>query len=91
MLVYIGAISTVSRPKVNFDISIESGGQFSVKSSQAGIDKKCSNGDLPCKQARFTMSTYLCIQCAQTFTLEHHFAGSLFGRYVNRDATKGIF
>ena len=27
-------------------------------------------------EARFTMSTYLCIQCAQSFTLEHYFAGS---------------
>ena len=42
-------------------------------------------------EARFTMSTYLCIQCAQSFTLEHHFAGSLFERYINRNATKGIF
>ena len=42
-------------------------------------------------EARFTMSTYLCIQCAQSFTLEHYFAGSLFERYINRDATEGIF
>ena len=42
-------------------------------------------------EARFTVSTYLCIQCAQSFTLEHYFAGSLFERYIDRDATKGIF
>ena len=38
-------------------------------------------------EARFTMSTYLCIQCAQSFALEHYFAGSLFERYINREAT----
>ena len=42
-------------------------------------------------EARFTMSTYLCIQCAQSFTFEHYFAGSLFERYINIYATKGIF
>ena len=42
-------------------------------------------------EARFTMSTYLCIQCIQSFTFEHYFAGSVFERYINRDATKGIF
>ena len=42
-------------------------------------------------EGRFTMSTYLCIHCAQSFTLEHYFAGSLFERYINSDATKGIF
>ena len=42
-------------------------------------------------EARFKMLTYLCIQCAQSFTLEHYFAGSLFERYIDRDATKGIF
>ena len=31
-------------------------------------------------EARFTMSTYLCIQCAQSFTLENCFVGSLFER-----------
>ena len=42
-------------------------------------------------EARFTMSTYLCIQCAQSFALEHYFAGSLFEKYINRNATKGVF
>ena len=42
-------------------------------------------------EARFRMSTYLCIQCAQSLTLEHYFAGSLFERYINRNATKALF
>ena len=42
-------------------------------------------------EARFTMSTYLCIQCAQSFTLEHYFAGILFETYINRNVTKGVF
>ena len=42
-------------------------------------------------ETRFTMSTYLCIQYAQSFTLEHYFAGSLFETYINSDVTKGIF
>ena len=36
------------------------------------------------------MSTYLCIQCAQTFTLEHHFAGSLFEDMLIEMRQKGF-
>ena len=42
-------------------------------------------------EARFTMSTYLCIHCSQSFTLEHYFIGSLFQIYINRKATKAYF
>ena len=42
-------------------------------------------------EARFMMSTYLCIHCSQSFTLEHYFVGSLFEIYINRDVSKGIF
>ena len=42
-------------------------------------------------EARFTISAYLCIHCPQTFTLEHYFLGSLFKRYINREATNCIF
>ena len=42
-------------------------------------------------EGRFTMSTYLCIPCSQSFTLEHHFAGSLFERYINKKVAKGFF
>ena len=42
-------------------------------------------------EARFTLSAYLCMQCAQSLTLEHYFAGSLFERYINRNATKALF
>ena len=42
-------------------------------------------------EARFTMSTYLCMQCAQSFALEHYFVGSVFERYINRNATNGVF
>ena len=41
--------------------------------------------------ARFTMSTYLCINCSQSFTLGHYFVGSLFKRYTNRKVTKDFF
>ena len=37
------------------------------------------------------MSTYLRIHCAQSFTLEQDFVGSLFERYISKEATKGIF
>ena len=37
------------------------------------------------------MSTYLCIPCSQSFTLEQDFVGSLFERYISKEATKGIF
>ena len=49
---------------------------------------------LPCQQWRQGLGgelTYLCIHCSQSFTLEHYFVGSLFERYINRKATKGIF
>ena len=42
-------------------------------------------------EARFTMSTYLCIHCSQSFILDHYYVGSLFERYINREGTKGIF
>ena len=42
-------------------------------------------------EARFTMSTYLCIHCSQSFTLEHYFVGSFFKRYNNGEATKDVF
>ena len=42
-------------------------------------------------EARFTMSTYLCIQFAQSFALEHYFADCAFDKYINRNATKGVF
>ena len=42
-------------------------------------------------EARFTMWTYLCIHCSQSFTAEHYFVGSLFETYINQKATKGIF
>ena len=42
-------------------------------------------------EARFTMSTHLCIHCSQSFTLEHYFIGSLFERYINRKVTNDIF
>ena len=41
-------------------------------------------------EARFTMSAYLCIHFLQSFTFEHYFVDSLFERYTNREATKGI-
>ena len=42
-------------------------------------------------EARFTMSTYLCIHCSQSFTLEHYFVGSLLERYICKEMTKGTF
>ena len=42
-------------------------------------------------EARCTIPTYLCILCSQSFTLEHYFLGSLFRRYIDRQAVKGIF
>ena len=42
-------------------------------------------------EGRFTMSTYICIPCSQSFTFEHYFVGSLFEKYIDREATKGIF
>ena len=42
-------------------------------------------------EARFTMLTYLCIHCSQSFTLEHYFVGSLVERYICREVTKGTF
>ena len=42
-------------------------------------------------EARFTMLTYLCIHCSQSFTLEQYFLGSLFEKYIDREGTKGIF
>merc|ERR1711991_1006502 len=42
-------------------------------------------------EARFTMLTYLCIHCSQSFTLENYFVGSLFETYINRKATKIVF
>ena len=42
-------------------------------------------------EARFTMLTYLCIHCSQSFTLEHYFVGSLVERYIRREMTKGVF
>ena len=42
-------------------------------------------------EARFTMLTYLCKHCSQSFTLEQYFVGSLFDKYIGREATKGIF
>ena len=42
-------------------------------------------------EARFTMLTYVCIHCSQSFTHEHYFVDSLFKRYISRKATKGIF
>ena len=42
-------------------------------------------------EARFTILTYLCIHCSQSFTFEHYFVGSLFKRHIDRKATKGIF
>ena len=41
--------------------------------------------------ARFTISTYLCIHCSQSFTLENYFIGSLFKKQINKKGTKGIF
>ena len=41
-------------------------------------------------EARFTMLTYLCIHCSQSFTLEHYSVGSLLERYINREAANGI-
>ena len=42
-------------------------------------------------EGRFTMSTYLCIHCSQSLTLEHYFVGSLIERYIDGEATTGIF
>ena len=42
-------------------------------------------------EAKFKMSTYLYIHCSQSITFEHYCIGSLFERYINRKATKGIF
>ena len=42
-------------------------------------------------EARFTMLTYLCIHCSQSFTLEYYFVGSLFERYIRRKVIKGTF
>ena len=42
-------------------------------------------------EARFTMSTYLCIHCSQGCTIEHYLVGSLVERYINRPVTKGVF
>ena len=39
-------------------------------------------------EARFTMLTYLCIRCSQSFTPEHYFIGGLSERYINRKVTK---
>jgi len=42
-------------------------------------------------EARFTLSTYLCIHCSQGCTIEHYLVGSLVERYINRPVTKGVF
>ena len=42
-------------------------------------------------EARFTILTYLCIHCSQSFTLEHYFVGDPVEGYTNRKGTKGIF
>ena len=42
-------------------------------------------------EARFMMSTYLCIHCSQSFTLEHYFIGSLFQRYTHKYDTREFF
>ena len=42
-------------------------------------------------EARFMMSTYLCIHCSQSFALEHYFIGNLFEKYINRKVIKDIF
>ncbi len=34
--------------------------------------------------------TYLCMHCSQSYTFEHYCVGSLFKRYTQRIATKGI-
>ena len=41
-------------------------------------------------EARFTMSTYPCIHCSQSFAPEHYLVGGLFQRYINKKVTKGI-
>ena len=37
------------------------------------------------------MSTYICIPCSQSFAFEYYFVGSLLEKYIDREATKGIF
>ena len=41
-------------------------------------------------EARFMRLTYLCMHCSQSYTFEHYCVGSLFKRYTQRIATKGI-
>ena len=41
--------------------------------------------------ARFTILTYLCIHCSQSFALDHYLVGSLYDRYFKTEVTKGVF